>query len=156
VLIEDLNLDGWDDLTFVSHYNGSNHTTEQHHLLRQRHGLLVEPHDDPLHAQAPGRAWSRISTVDGYPDLIFCNYYSGTSYSTNSYIYWGSSGGYSSADRTSLPTLGCYDVDTADFNADGLHRHRLRQPLRRQRLTPRRATSTTAPPRATLPPTVRA
>ncbi|MBK9644015.1 MAG: VCBS repeat-containing protein [Deltaproteobacteria bacterium] len=120
VLIEDLNLDGWDDITFVSHYN----------ILKESYKV----NSIIYFGSASGFSTSRTTSLstpggfeglvedldsDGYPDLIFCNYFSGSSYSADSYIYWGSASGYSSSDRTSLPTEGCYDVDTADFNADG-------------------------------------
>ncbi|MBK9371854.1 MAG: VCBS repeat-containing protein [Deltaproteobacteria bacterium] len=120
VLVEDLNLDGWEDLTFVSYYSAASASYSVNSII--------------YFGSASGFSTSRTTSLstpggweglvedldsDGYPDLIFCNYYSGSSYSNNSYIYWGSSSGYSSSDRTSLPTLGCYDVDTADFNADG-------------------------------------
>ena len=120
VLIEDLDLDGWDDLTFVSYHNFTKASYKVNSII--------------YYGSATGFSASRTTSLstpggweglvedldsDGYPDLIFCNHFSGSSYSTDSYIYWGSASGYSSADRTSLPTMGCYDVDTADFNADG-------------------------------------
>ncbi|MCK6524165.1 FG-GAP-like repeat-containing protein [Myxococcota bacterium] len=120
VLVHDLNLDGWDDLTFVSHYNSSSSSYSVNSIIYfgSASGFSTSR---TTSLSTPGGWEGMVEDLDndGYPDLIFCDYYSGSSYSTNSYIYWGSSGGYSSSDRTSLPTLGCYDVDTADFNADG-------------------------------------
>ena len=43
---------------------------------------------------------------DGYTDVILSNYYTGTSYITNSHIYYGGPSGVSAANRTDLPTLG--------------------------------------------------
>ncbi len=56
---------------------------------------------------------------DGYPDLVISNYYSGSSYNTNSYIYWGSPTGYNEAARTALPTSGAWSNAVADLNRDG-------------------------------------
>jgi len=62
---------------------------------------------------------------DGYQDIVICNYsFNYTTFITNSYIYWGSSGGphgvmYSTTRRTSLPTVGAVAAYAADFNKDG-------------------------------------
>ena len=57
---------------------------------------------------------------DGYPDIIFVNYYDDQSYQINSYIYWGSADGFSTGRRTELPTVGARGVAVADLNNDGL------------------------------------
>ncbi len=55
---------------------------------------------------------------DGHPDLIFSNYYNGSSHNTNSYIYWGNgTSGYSS--KTELATQGAIASAVADLNNDG-------------------------------------
>jgi len=56
---------------------------------------------------------------DGYQDILFANYYNGSSYNINSYIYWGFAGGYSTSNRTELPGQGVYGAAIADFNKDG-------------------------------------
>ncbi len=45
---------------------------------------------------------------DGYPEIIYNNYYSGNWSTLNAptYIYWGSASGYSALSRTDLSTLG--------------------------------------------------
>ncbi|MBK7759774.1 MAG: VCBS repeat-containing protein [Deltaproteobacteria bacterium] len=130
VLIEDLNLDGWDDLTFVSHYN-STYTVNSIIYFGSASGFSTS-RTTSLSTTGGWEGLVEDLDSDGYPDLIFCNYKSDSSYSTNSYIYWGSSGGYSSSDRTSLPTSGCHDVDTGDFNADGYPDIAFAEPLRRR------------------------
>ena len=56
---------------------------------------------------------------DGYPDIVFCNMVDGSKYPVNSYIYWGSAGPYSTANRTDLPTLAAHSNTVADLNRDG-------------------------------------
>jgi hypothetical protein len=61
---------------------------------------------------------------DGYLDLVFSNYCSGTieadwTYETDSYVYWGSSAGYNTANRLELPTLGANGSAVADLDEDG-------------------------------------
>jgi hypothetical protein len=64
---------------------------------------------------------------DGYLDIIFSNYRQNgsesisTTYEIDSYIYWGSSQGYTTTNegRTELPTVGAYGSSVADLNKDG-------------------------------------
>ncbi|MBM4393784.1 MAG: FG-GAP repeat protein, partial [Deltaproteobacteria bacterium] len=43
---------------------------------------------------------------DGWPELVFNSYYTGSSYAGTAYVYWGSTSGYSSSDRTSVTSNG--------------------------------------------------
>ncbi len=62
---------------------------------------------------------------DGYLDIIFSNYrnngldYSSTTYEMDSYIYWGSSQGYTITNRAELPTIGAHGSSVTDLNGDG-------------------------------------
>jgi len=56
---------------------------------------------------------------DGWPDLAIANSAAGASPLVPSYIYWGSSAGFSTDRRTELPTLGANGVASADLNGDG-------------------------------------
>jgi uncharacterized repeat protein (TIGR01451 family) len=61
---------------------------------------------------------------DGRPEVIFSNFYNGSTYNLNSYIYWGQAGGpygvqYSASARTDLPTSGGHGAVVADLNGDG-------------------------------------
>ena len=56
---------------------------------------------------------------DGYLDIVFANWYYVSLGSIDSYIYWGSSTGYSTSDRTSLLTDAAKDADTVDLDDDG-------------------------------------
>ena len=55
---------------------------------------------------------------DGYLDIIQASYYDGSSYSTNSFVYWGRSG-HAEADRVSLPTHGAHSICVADLDGNG-------------------------------------
>jgi len=56
--------------------------------------------------------------ADGYDDLVFSNYRDANT-STDSYVYYGSATGFSTADREDLPTLGSRRNTIADLNDDG-------------------------------------
>ena len=55
---------------------------------------------------------------DGNPDLVFANYYDG-SHAIDSYIYYGTSTGYSTTLREDLATQGTLNVLIADLDDDG-------------------------------------
>jgi len=57
---------------------------------------------------------------DGYPDIVYVNYYDNSSYEINSYIYWGSADGFSTGRRTELPTVGARGAAVSDLNNDGI------------------------------------
>lgn len=63
---------------------------------------------------------SRIADVDkdGHPDLVLANGEDGVTSELSSYVYWGGPQGLSS-NRTSLATVGAYDVAIGDLNHDG-------------------------------------
>lgn len=66
----------------------------------------------------------RASTIgdfnrDGWPDLAIANSSNGKTARVPSYIYWGSSAGFSAERRAELPTLGAKGVAAADMNDDG-------------------------------------
>lgn len=56
---------------------------------------------------------------DGFPDLVVVNSFDGTRTDLNSYIYWGSSEGYSPDRRTLLPTQGAEAVAIGDLDGNG-------------------------------------
>ncbi|MFQ6101258.1 MAG: FG-GAP repeat domain-containing protein [Anaerolineae bacterium] len=57
---------------------------------------------------------------DGYLDIVICNFMdSSFNLTTDSYIYWGSSSGYTDTNRTDLPTIGAVAAYAADFDKDG-------------------------------------
>ncbi|HZQ21645.1 MAG TPA: VCBS repeat-containing protein [Terriglobales bacterium] len=56
---------------------------------------------------------------DGIPDVVIANSFNGTRTELQSFIYWGSTEGYSSKNRTGLPTVDATAVAAADLNGDG-------------------------------------
>jgi len=56
---------------------------------------------------------------DGFADIVFPNTIHNYWLDMDAYIYWGSTDGFSPANRTDLPTLFAQDVDVADLNQDG-------------------------------------
>ena len=56
---------------------------------------------------------------DRQPDLILVNRFNGTRSDLDSFIYWGSQGGFEPGRRTLLPTRGAEAVAVADLNGDG-------------------------------------
>lgn len=56
---------------------------------------------------------------DGALDVVFANCWDGERYVEESFIYWGSAEGFSEVRRTTLPSMGAYDVSIADLNVDG-------------------------------------
>ena len=55
---------------------------------------------------------------DGTLDLVFANWFDDSTYSLDSYIYWGTTGVYSPADRTGIPTVGASGVAAAGPGID--------------------------------------
>jgi hypothetical protein len=58
---------------------------------------------------------------DSWPDIVFANGEgNGGDYTIDSFVYWGSSSGFSSSNRTDLPTQGATAVEIRDLNSDAL------------------------------------
>ena len=56
---------------------------------------------------------------DGNLDIVFSNHADGKKKKVDSYVYWGSKAGFSTSNRSALPTVGAGGNLVADFNADG-------------------------------------
>jgi len=113
----DLDHDGWTDLVFASHYNGSYVTTSYVYW-----GSAAGVRDADRTALPTYGAYDvEIADLDGdgWEDIVFAQYYTGSSHTANGYVYWGSAAGYSAGDRTTLPVAGAVDVEVADLNEDG-------------------------------------
>ncbi|MFH1466576.1 MAG: putative metal-binding motif-containing protein [Pseudomonadota bacterium] len=117
-LITDVNNDGWLDIVFACYRNDSSYSTSSYVYYGSAGGYSSAARDALATYGAFDVAVADLNQ-DTYPDLVFANYYSGSSYSTSSYIYWGTAGGYSSSARSALSTLGARDVAIADFDQDG-------------------------------------
>ncbi|MFC1712145.1 FG-GAP-like repeat-containing protein [Candidatus Poribacteria bacterium] len=112
--IADLNNDGYLDVIF------SNHHHSQSFIYW---GSASGDYSDGNKTGLPTRSAVGNSVADldndGYLDIVFSNAYDGATYNTNSFIYWGSPVGFSTANRTELPTHYADGNSIADLDSDG-------------------------------------
>ena len=111
--VADLDRDGYLDLVFSDHLDSS-FSVHSYVYWGSAAGYSPDSLDSlPTHG-ATGNLVADLNG-DGYLDLVFANRRNDESYSTYSYIYWGSSSGYSPTNLDSLPTLGASLGTTKDL-----------------------------------------
>ncbi|MFQ6071757.1 MAG: FG-GAP repeat domain-containing protein, partial [Methanosarcinales archaeon] len=117
-LIADLNNDGYLDIVFSSISNGATWNTNSYIYWGSASG-----YSSGNKTELPTHGAYRASIADlnnnGYLDIVFSNNNNGATWNINSYIYWGSADGFSSGNKTELPTQGAGDNSIADLNNDG-------------------------------------
>jgi len=84
-------------------------------LASDRHQHIVTR----LPAQGGGQAEIADLNVDGYPDIVFCNFIHNFRADQPVYIYWGSPEEYSPENRTELPAYLASGIASGDLNGDG-------------------------------------
>jgi hypothetical protein len=126
----DLNRDGYDDLVVTTAAKPQTISFEALRLTKQRaeHPVYIFfGGRDGLSAQRTAElpAYEARDTAigdfnrDGFPDVAIANASDGSTPVVPSFIYWGSSQGFSTQRYTELPTLGASGVVAADLNGDG-------------------------------------
>jgi hypothetical protein len=126
----DLNQDGYLDLVFSNYCSGTtqaewNYETDSYVYWGGPDGYTTTHRLGLPTKGANGNAVADLDE-DGYLDIVFSNVGKNPAIGSlpdptgvNSYIYWGSSQGYSDSDRTQLPTNGSTGCSVADLNNDG-------------------------------------
>jgi hypothetical protein len=107
--IIDANMDGYLDIIFVHHVQGSasapTYSTSSMVYYGSGGGYSVNNRDDLLGYGATGAEIADLNK-DGYPDLVINGYYNGSAYDTQAYIHWGDPDGYDAGGRTGIPSVG--------------------------------------------------
>ncbi len=112
--IYDINGDGFLDIIFSNESNGSEYDINSYIYW----GAAVNPYTSRTELATMGSVANAISDLnnDGYPDIVFSNYYNGSTRVTNSYVYWGDvTNSYSS--MTELETMGAVGVSLGSMSA---------------------------------------
>ena len=116
IFVDDVNDDGDLDIVFANRFEYSSGYAINSFLYRGdpggANGIYSLLNRDVIATQG---AWANdVEDLngDGYRDIVFANRRGGTPNTTfvDSYIYWGSASGFSTSNRTELPTIGASDV----------------------------------------------
>jgi hypothetical protein len=118
VSVDDLNEDGFQDIVFANHYVGDQYFIESGIFWGSSTGHSA---GDRTGLPTVGAIANVVADVnsDGFKDILFVNRFDGSSFEVESYLYWGSSTGFSESDRLTIPVAGGGDAEVADLNGDG-------------------------------------
>ena len=111
--IADLNYDGYLDIVFSSLYDDSSNDIPSYIYWGSSTGFFAGSRQELPTLGAVVNFIADLDT-DGYLDIIFANHQQdAATFEVDSYIYWGSSTGFSEGDRDVLPALGPSGVTAA-------------------------------------------
>ena len=111
--VADLNRDGHLDIISLNNFIPPNYTIDSYIYWGSSSGYSISNKIDlPTHAVVGSIAADY--NADGYLDILFCNNGGQPTGKINSYIYWGSSSGYTATKRAELPTMSVGFSTTAD------------------------------------------
>ncbi len=115
---EDLNGDGYPDIVVTNYKNGSDYTIDSYVYWGSATGYSDA---DRTGLPTEGGFMSCVADYDqdGHLDILFSNYWDGSTRYVESFIYWGSALGFSVNNRTELPSIGSMGCLSADLDSDG-------------------------------------
>ncbi|MEW6684874.1 MAG: FG-GAP-like repeat-containing protein [Candidatus Edwardsbacteria bacterium] len=116
--VADLNRDGWLDIIFSNHRVEATFKVCSYIYYGSPSGFSSSNMDSLPTLSAIANAVADLNK-DGYPDIVFANWYDDVTYDVNSYIYWGSATGFNSANRTELPVHGSHGALVGKLDHDG-------------------------------------
>ena len=105
IAIADLDDDGWLDLVFANYFGESGTSTDSTIYWGSSEGFAPEG-STPLPTVGAQHVLARDVDQDGWIDLLFTQYSSGTSFEIPSYLYYGSPGGFDVKHREDLLVSG--------------------------------------------------
>jgi hypothetical protein len=120
VEVADVDQDGWKDLVFGGYRAGTSWSTTAYTTVYYGSSL---GYSDEVVDRLTTKGVMDFELVDldddGWLELVTPTYYDGSSYTASSTIWWGSEGGWTEEDSSSLQTYGAAAVRAADLDGDG-------------------------------------
>ena len=121
VEIADLNADGWLDLILGGGWDRKAFGRPTKHASLVWGGAAGFSPDRVTRLEAFDALEQAVADLnrDGFLDIVLTNYHAYTTRTIPAFIYWGSTQGYSTARRATLPAESSSALTVADLNGDG-------------------------------------